>query len=102
MAESGKLLTKSGESTMASVQSAPVLAYYFSAHWCPPCRKFTPVLADLYKKWNANGKESKSSSSASITTRASSRNTSVKCLGPLFPSETLESKHWLRSVELKV
>jgi nucleoredoxin len=23
---------------------------YFSAHWCPPCRGFTPVLADCYKK----------------------------------------------------
>lgn len=21
---------------------------YFSAHWCPPCRKFTPVLATAY------------------------------------------------------
>lgn len=23
---------------------------YFSAHWCPPCKRFTPVLIDLYKK----------------------------------------------------
>jgi len=21
---------------------------YFSAHWCPPCRKFTPLLAEAY------------------------------------------------------
>merc|ERR1711976_757060 len=21
---------------------------YFSAHWCPPCRHFTPILADAY------------------------------------------------------
>lgn len=26
------------------------IAFYFSAHWCPPCRKFTPVLVDFYKK----------------------------------------------------
>jgi len=23
---------------------------YFSAHWCPPCRSFTPQLADAYEK----------------------------------------------------
>ena len=22
---------------------------YFSAHWCPPCRRFTPVLIELYR-----------------------------------------------------
>jgi len=22
---------------------------YFSAHWCPPCRSFTPVLAQAYR-----------------------------------------------------
>lgn len=23
---------------------------YFSAHWCPPCRTFTPQLANAYEK----------------------------------------------------
>jgi len=30
---------------------------YFSAHWCPPCKRFTPILADFYNKVNANEKQ---------------------------------------------
>ncbi|CAD7970352.1 unnamed protein product [Amoebophrya sp. A120] len=26
------------------------LGLYFSAHWCPPCRSFTPMLKDVYEK----------------------------------------------------
>lgn len=28
---------------------------YFSAHWCPPCRGFTPVLAKKYEDWKKAG-----------------------------------------------
>ena len=31
------------------------LALYFSAHWCPPCRGFTPQLAEWYKQELKNG-----------------------------------------------
>ncbi|KAF0714818.1 hypothetical protein As57867_003659, partial [Aphanomyces stellatus] len=24
---------------------------YFSAHWCPPCRRFTPLLAESYQQF---------------------------------------------------
>lgn len=29
---------------------------YFSAHWCPPCRRFTPILMKLYKKLREQSK----------------------------------------------
>jgi len=32
------------------------LGIYFSAHWCPPCRGFTPELAKLYNKLKEMGK----------------------------------------------
>lgn len=27
-----------------------VLILYFSAHWCPPCRAFTPLFGEAYTK----------------------------------------------------
>ena len=30
-----------------------VLGIYFSAHWCPPCRSFTPQLVQWYKNFKA-------------------------------------------------
>lgn len=30
------------------------IGFYFSAHWCEPCREFTPKLAELYKELQAN------------------------------------------------
>ena len=55
---SGKLISKNGEvDAISALKDVPIVCYYFSAHWCPPCRQFTPILADLYKKWNANEKK---------------------------------------------
>jgi nucleoredoxin len=42
------LLTKDGEKPTAAVLGGKVVGIYFSAHWCPPCRGFTPQLAESY------------------------------------------------------
>ena len=44
------LVDKTGKltATREVLKDKKVLAFYFSAHWCPPCRQFTPVLARSY------------------------------------------------------
>lgn len=34
-----------------------IVALYFSAHWCPPCQKFTPVLASIYTELKQKNEE---------------------------------------------
>ena len=48
----GSLVDKTGtlHSTQQVLKEKKVLAFYFSAHWCPPCRQFTPVLARSYEQ----------------------------------------------------
>jgi nucleoredoxin len=43
------LVNAKGEEVPNSVlKEKKVIAFYFSAHWCPPCRGFTPVLVEAY------------------------------------------------------
>eukprot|EP01051_Picozoa_sp_SAG22_P015598 SAG22_NODE_2061_length_3062_cov_69.961721_2_plen_810_part_01 len=36
--------------TVASLASKKYVGVYFSAHWCPPCRSFTPTLSSWYQQ----------------------------------------------------
>merc|ERR1712227_711490 len=42
-----QLLDTLGSELLAKIAGKP-FALYFSAHWCPPCRGFTPKLAEWY------------------------------------------------------
>ena len=50
------LVGKSGPIPTSSVNSRFILLY-FSAHWCPPCRGFTPKLSMFYDAVNAHQKQ---------------------------------------------
>ena len=43
-----------GDLTGPAVEGSPkYTALYFSAHWCPPCRMFTPNLVEWYNEFKA-------------------------------------------------
>jgi len=50
-----KLQGKDGEVSYASL-AGKTIGIYFSAHWCPPCRGFTPELVKTYNKLKAEVK----------------------------------------------
>mmetsp|Transcript_27180 Transcript_27180/g.55414 ORF Transcript_27180/g.55414 Transcript_27180/m.55414 type:complete len:150 (+) Transcript_27180:45-494(+) len=53
------LLNQAGEKVElgAVVGSAPLVGIYFSAHWCGPCRNFTPQLVQFKAKLKEAGTE---------------------------------------------
>jgi len=51
-----KLIKADGSSVEAdsALANKDLVLYYFSAHWCPPCRQFTPMLKDFYEELDGN------------------------------------------------
>jgi Ca2+-binding EF-hand superfamily protein/thiol-disulfide isomerase/thioredoxin len=43
-----ELVGKEGPVSTSAALEGKIVGVYFSAHWCPPCRQFTPQLADAY------------------------------------------------------
>lgn len=53
-----KFVDSKGKAVAADrVTKKKVLGLYFSANWCKPCREFTPKLAELYEKFQKEGKD---------------------------------------------
>jgi thiol-disulfide isomerase/thioredoxin len=63
-AENNKLIKKveknlvdaSGKKVKADLDAPEYLLIYYSAHWCPPCRTFTPKLVEFYNENKSKAK----------------------------------------------
>ncbi|MCO5592449.1 hypothetical protein L7F22_046451 [Adiantum nelumboides] len=49
--------SKDSKKVKVATLEGKIVALYFSAHWCPPCQKFTPVLASIYEQLRAKGED---------------------------------------------
>merc|ERR1711904_142094 len=55
--EGMELVRTDGSTVKYASLSGKTIGVYFSAHWCPPCRGFTPELIKTYNKLKEQGKE---------------------------------------------
>jgi nucleoredoxin len=51
-----KLVKADGSEVSLDALKGKTIGIYFSAHWCPPCRQFTPVLVKTYNELVKSGK----------------------------------------------
>ena len=49
--------SSSGKIAKEDLLKNEIIGVYFSAHWCGPCRAFTPKLAQFYKNVNSEKKQ---------------------------------------------
>jgi nucleoredoxin len=47
----GKLVSTDGTAAVTPGSNVKYYAIYYSAQWCPPCHKFTPVLVQWYNQF---------------------------------------------------
>ena len=52
-----EFIVKGGTKDAIDLKSKKIIGIYFSAHWCPPCRAFTPNLAKAYKAMKEAGND---------------------------------------------
>lgn len=50
-------LVKGSDNVGESILDNKVYGLYFSAHWCGPCKQFTPKLMEVYNQLKSAGKE---------------------------------------------
>ncbi|KAI9915348.1 hypothetical protein PsorP6_008108 [Peronosclerospora sorghi] len=52
-----ELMLQSGDvvPTSQALKDKKIIGLYFSGHYCPPCRKFTPILSQVYSDIKAAG-----------------------------------------------
>lgn len=51
-----RLVNAKGQRVSPAVLDGKKIGIYFSAHWCPPCRAFTPQLVTVYNELQKAGK----------------------------------------------
>ncbi|KAJ8648330.1 hypothetical protein MRB53_001353 [Persea americana] len=49
------LIRNNGDQVKTADLSGKIIGLYFSASWCGPCRRFTPLFAEVYKELYAQG-----------------------------------------------
>ena len=49
-----KIVSKSFDEV---VGDSDLVGLYFSAHWCGPCRRFTPILSECYNTWKKSNEK---------------------------------------------